>query len=187
MLLMRHLHLVRHAQTQPTPDLPPPEWPLTAEGHVQARYLAAQISGLSVKRVVTSREPKAIETGRVIAEHLHLPIMLREGLQEHGRLTAQHAPTVEAFHENMRHFFACPGERVFGDESAVAARMRFEHAINQVMSEETGDELIVSHGTVISLLIAHANQLDAFEFWRKVAMPDYLVLEWPSFRLLTQR
>jgi len=84
----------------------------------------------------------------------------------------------------MQRLFAFPTQRVFGDESADAARLRLTHALNDLMGEDDGDELVVSHGTVISLLVAHANNLDAREFWRSVAMPDYLVLAWPSFQMV---
>jgi 2,3-bisphosphoglycerate-dependent phosphoglycerate mutase len=192
---MRLLYLIRHAQTLPTEGMPATDWPLTAEGHLQAQALAqalaqtlsqplaAQFGELRVSRVITSTEPKAHQTGRAIAEHLGLPLLQRAGLQEHGRGSVTKVDA-EVHLANMALLFARPSEHVYGDESADVARLRFAHTLERIMAGSEHDELVVSHGTVISLLIAKANDLDAQLFWDRVSLPDSFVLEWPSLRLL---
>jgi broad specificity phosphatase PhoE len=46
------------------------------------------------------------------------------------------------------------------------------------------DIAIVAHGTVISLLVASKCHIDAFDLWRRLGLPSYVVLETPSWRLV---
>jgi len=180
---MRRLHLIRHAATQPTLGVAGPDWPLTLQGQAQAKTFAEQLPDLSISRVHTSTEGKAVATGQATAEHVALPLETRPGPEEHRRLSVS-ASTLADFQAGMQHLFAHPDLRVSGDESADATRIRFTTALDSLMREQAGDALVVSHETVISLLVAHDNGFDAPMFWRHLVVPDHLVLEWPSYRLL---
>jgi broad specificity phosphatase PhoE len=81
--------------------------------------------------------------------------------------------------------FARPHELVFGNETAQQAHTRFAGAVAQVVERHpVGNIVIVTHGTVISLFVAvHAN-LDPFALWKQLAMPSFVVLAVPSFKLL---
>lgn len=177
---MRLLHLIPHAQTRLTEGIPAAEWPLTPAGHLQARALAIRLGKVHVSRVVTSPETKAYETGQAIAERLGVPLVRRAGMQEHQRESVTRV-NAGADLASMASLFARPSEPVYGDESADTARLRFfSAALSTLMNESGRDELIVSHGTVIILLLAEANGLDAQRFWNEVSLPDYFILEWPS-------
>ena len=66
-----------------------------------------------------------------------------------------------------------------------AALVRFERAVNVAIDAATDPNVvIVSHGTVISLLVARRSGLDPMKIWSGLATPCYLVLELPSFSLL---
>jgi hypothetical protein len=45
-----------------------------------------------------------------------------------------------------------------------------------------GDELIVSHATVVSLLLERGGNGAALPIWRSLQMPDHVVLSWPSLQ-----
>lgn len=158
-------------------------WRLTDLGERQALELADSLTSLNLARVVTSDEPKTIRTGAVIARALRLPAQARSGLGEHARATAPYFDRPDDFHAAVKALFERPAERVFGEESANEAHARFHAAVSDLMAEATGDELVVTHGTVLSLLVARANGLDAFEFWRReLAMPMLVTLAWPSLK-----
>lgn len=181
---MRHLHLVKHAPVNVEIGIPSDQWRLAPEADGLARTLAARFRGLDLRRVVTSPEPKAAATGRILAEELVLPAEARAGLEEHHRLVSQQSGGADAFRENVRRLFAAPDRVVFGTESADAALARFRAAVNGVMAESDNDELIVTHGTVMTLLITAGGGGDPMETWSALALPDHVVLEWPSLRRL---
>ncbi|PYE51150.1 histidine phosphatase family protein [Deinococcus yavapaiensis] len=183
---MRRLHLVRHAQTRQDSTVASHAWRLTDLGEQQAVELAERVATLSLSRVVTSEEPKAVRTGAVIARTLHLKAETRPGLAEHARTTAPYFDRPEDFHAAIRALFATPAERVFGEESANEAHDRFRAALTAFMAEREQDELVVTHGTVLSLLVTRANDLDSFDFWqRELAMPMLVTLTWPSLKLVS--
>ena len=84
----------------------------------------------------------------------------------------------------MRDLFAHPDATVFGNESASAALARFAKAVDQIVSEETGDVVVVSHGTVMSLFVASRAHVDASELWATLGLPSYISLELPSHRIV---
>lgn len=184
---MRRLHLVRHAQTKPVPGQSSHAWRLTGLGERQAADLADLVRPLGLRRILTSEEPKTIATGAVLARALGLPAETRPGVQEQARATAPYFENPADFHAALRDFFARPAERVFGEEGADEAHARFRAALQAVMAESDADELVVTHGTVLSLFVARSGGLDAFAFWQgELTMPLLVTLEWPSGRLLAK-
>ena len=94
-------------------------------------------------------------------------------------------PTQERFEALVAELFAKPDECVFGTESADQAHARFADAVLTLVDTYPDENLgIVSHGTVMTLHIARANQLDPFAFWQKLEMPSFAVLSLPDHKLL---
>ena len=106
-----------------------------------------------------------------MAERLGVPTATAPGLHEHERSGVPHLPGRE-FISLMELLFRRPGERVLGAESADEAAGRFERALEDVMASFGGEGrrltkavraatgaapsnlAVVSHGTVIALLLA---------------------------------
>jgi broad specificity phosphatase PhoE len=82
---MPFLILIRHSVPDIDPKVPPSLWPLTPEGRDLSRALARRIRQLAPEFIVTSVEPKARETGKIIADELGIPCRVRQGLQENDR------------------------------------------------------------------------------------------------------
>ncbi len=181
---MPRLHLVRHAQSRPVPGTPPESWGLTPAGEAGAAALAEGLLGRRISEVVTSRELKARETGRLIAERLGVACRIAEGLHEQVRTGTPYFPIQAEFEAAVRSVFERPAERVFGQESADEAHARFSAAVGDVMRGQMGEVVIVAHGTVISLFAARANNLDPVALWASLAMPGRLTLGWPGLELL---
>lgn len=177
------LILVKHAMPVIVPNAPPPAWRLSDEGRLTSALLATKLASFQPVAVVTSVEPKTVETGEIIAAHLDVTSMTAPGLHEHERAREPFEDN-ERFHQRMRQFFAEPGAVVYGTESADAAHLRFEAAVRAVLAiHPSGALIIVAHGTVISLLVARANGIDPFPFWKELGLPSFVVVERDSFAL----
>jgi len=184
---MRHLFLVRHAAPTIIPGMPAAQWPLSDAGRAAAVTLARQISGSAISSIVSSREPKAIETANILAAWLRLPATMDGGLNEHDRTTSPYLDRDE-FETTISRFFDNQKELIFGAESAAQALKRFTSAVEGVVAQSTngnGDLLIVTHGTVLTLFVAAHNPIVPLAFWRQLAQPDLVTLRLPDFRLLT--
>ena len=181
----RHLILVKHAMPQVDVDTPAHLWRLRPEGVASARTLAARlVTRYTPSKVVASLEPKATETGTIIAERLGLPFATAEGLHEHDRRAAGFLGRAE-FAARMRDLFAQPDAVVFGSESASAALTRFATVVDRVVNEDaSGDIVIVGHGTVISLFVAKRAEVDPTNLWSTLGLPSYISLELPSHRII---
>jgi broad specificity phosphatase PhoE len=65
--------------------------------------------------------------------------------------------------------FSRPDEACFGPETAHQARRRFDVAVAEVLRDAPpGNVIVVAHGTVISLLVAHHTGCAAFPLWRRL-------------------
>jgi broad specificity phosphatase PhoE len=180
------LYLIRHSTTVQNPDVSSHTWVLSADGRERARQLARGLSEQPpLDGVYTSIEPKALGTGKILAEELGVACQTFDGLHEHERHTAPFFPTQAEFQAAIARLFACPDELVFGEETAAQASARFDAAIHQIgQRHPSGDIAIVTHGTVLSLFIARHNPaIDVFEFWRQLTMPDCYVVDRLGWRL----
>src|SRR5687767_7132509 len=108
---MPRLILVKHAKPLVTPGVSPERWELSEEGRRQCGPLAERLRPYGPAVVVASEEPKAAETGRVVAEGLGVSFLTAPGLHEHDRNDVPHTRTPE-FISAMALFFKQRGERV---------------------------------------------------------------------------
>lgn len=177
--------LVKHAMPQVDVETPAHQWRLRPEGVAGANAVADRLRSAHYRpsKIVASLEPKATETGSIIAKRLRLPFATVEGLHEHDRRDAGFLST-DVFAARMRDLFAHPDAIVFGNESASSALARFANAVDAVVSEESGDVVVVSHGTVMSLFVAARAHVDASELWARLGLPSYVSLELPSHRIV---
>jgi broad specificity phosphatase PhoE len=183
----RHLILVKHAMPQVDVETPAHEWRLHPEGVAAAGLLAERLVGAryTPERIVASLEPKATQTGSIMAERLRLPFATADGLHEHDRRAAGFLER-KVFEARMRDLFAHPDQVVFGSESASAALIRFTAAVDRAISEDAGDGdvVIVTHGTVMSLFVAKRSHVDATSLWTTLGLPSYIALELPNYRII---
>ncbi|MEK7807684.1 MAG: histidine phosphatase family protein [Chloroflexota bacterium] len=184
---MHKLILVKHSLPEIDETKPAKEWGLGFEGRVRCKPLADQLMGYHPDVVISSVEPKAYQTARVLVGLLDeptLPWETMEGLHEHDRSDVRFLDRDE-FEKRVAEFFAKPSQKVFGAESADEAHDRFAHAINGVI-EKHGNRtiIVVAHGTVISLFVSRLANLDPFSLWKSLDLPSYIVLSLPDFGLL---
>jgi broad specificity phosphatase PhoE len=179
------LILVKHSLPEITPERPRREWRLSDEGRIRAARLAERLRSYGIDRVVTSPEPKAEATARIVGEALG-PILVEtvEALHEHDD---RDTPFQEdkAFRATVRDFFAHASEPVFGPETAEDAHKRFAGGIDALLAlRDVATIAAVSHGRVISLFVARRNAMDPYALWERLGLPSFVVLELPAFTLV---
>lgn len=174
------LLLVRHSQPEMTAGAPR-DWRLSAEGRTRCQPLAEEIARrYSPVAVMSSDEPKAIETAEVIARPLGLDVEILRDLREHER---EAAPLLDdtAFQAAIAGFFAHPEELVYGRESATDALARFSRGIEMALAQHSlGDVVVVTHGTVMSLYLAATTGADPYALWQCLRLPDLRVIGRPD-------
>ncbi len=85
----------------------------------------------------------------------------------------------------MRRFFASPDALVFGEETASEAGARFRAALDALLAARPAQRLaVVSHGTVLTLLLAGPNGMAPYELWSSLALPEALVVRSSDWRIL---
>jgi broad specificity phosphatase PhoE len=151
---------VRHAAVELDLDSPASTWRLSEEGRIAAAELATRLA--PVRRVLTSPEPKAIDTAVPLAEASGVPLELDDRLREVGR--AVNVADYDEHRGAVRAYLS--GDPVEGWEDAAAARARFAAAL-----EKVDDAAVVTHGTVLALFLGYD-----FPRWEQIALPD--VIEW---------
>ena len=167
------LVLVKHSQVDVVPGRPARSWELSEEGRRRALLLAERLAEFGAARVVSSIEPKAVETAEIVAQRLGVPAVTAAGLHEHERETAPFLGA-EAFATAMAWLFDEPGKVVFGEESADAAADRFAAAVDVLVGDT--DKIVVAHGTVIALYVSRVAGIDPYSLWQSLGLPSYVVL-----------
>ncbi|MGD9101442.1 MAG: histidine phosphatase family protein [Anaerolineae bacterium] len=182
---MPKLILVRHSYPDIEPTRSANRWSLSETGRGRCKPLADKLAGYQLEIIVTSVEPKAVETGQIVADLLGKPCETAQGLHEHERRDVGFGSR-ERFESSVADFFAQPRELVFGEESADQAHQRFSQAITNVIERYPHQNVaVVSHGTVMTLFVARAAGLEPFPFWKRLGLPAFVVLSFPRFDLLT--
>lgn len=183
---MNPLLLVRHSVVEPVAGVPAAQWQLSANGRIRCHLFAEQLRPYARTRLISSMEPKAAETGRLLADALGIPWQTAIGLHEHERQTTPYIADAAAFQATVARFFAQPEQLVLGEETAVQASTRFATAVaTAIQAAPSENNLIVTHGTVMTLFVcAHNPHLTPFTFWQQLTMPYAVALSLPHFQLL---
>lgn len=182
---MNFLILVRHSRPKIDPRQPVSEWRLSDEGRTLCIPLAKKLAAFQPGIILSSIEWKARETAEILARHLHIVTKIEKGLHEHERGNEPYLASPEEFQNRIRRFFQNPHQLVYGSETASQALARYTNAIHRIVTEHPEQTiLLVSHGTVMSLLVAHYNPINGYEFWHDLKIPDWVVLALPNFSLI---
>jgi len=185
---MRKLILIKHARPLVDPAVSSEQWRLSDEGRERCRLLAEALRGYDFPTIVSSTEPKAVETAHLLADALGRPHRSAAGLEEHDRRHVPHMDSRE-FISLVALFFKQADRLVLGGESADAAYDRFAAAVDAVIAAEPAerDVAVVSHGTVVSLFAQRRAGQDPFTLWRKMGLPSFAVFELSTGKVLEVR
>lgn len=183
---MRRLVLVRHSLPEIVADQPRRTWHLSNEGKRRAEELAQAMVRFRPERVLSSPEARARETASLLAATARVaePAIV-DDLREHDDGDSPFTNEKE-FQALVSDFFERSAARVFGPESADEAYARVAAAIAAACDTAPDDGrslLVVTHGRVMSLFVSRTNAVPAFDFWKSLRMPSYVVLGVPGYRL----
>ncbi|MGB7159876.1 MAG: histidine phosphatase family protein [Tepidisphaeraceae bacterium] len=174
---MSKLILIKHASPQVEAGVSSHEWKLSPAGREKAAALAERLRSHAPGVIVSSAEPKAIETAQIIAGAMGIAHETAEGLAEHDRSNVPQMPTRE-FISSVALFFKKPTELVLGRETAAQALDRVTSAIDRILSEKAGRHVaIVTHGTVLALYLAPLTRGDPFDLWRRMGLPSFVMID----------
>ncbi|PKO14044.1 MAG: hypothetical protein CVU39_15800 [Chloroflexi bacterium HGW-Chloroflexi-10] len=179
---MSNLLLIKHALPIVQPAIPAQFWELSQAGLLSCHQFSQQLRAYNLQTIYSSDEPKAVQTANELGKHLNLSVSQAKDLHEHRRLTSDYFEHHADFESTIQAFFDQPDIRVFGAETAAQALSRFHAAVSSIVSANPQQDIaIVSHGTVITLLVAKYNSINAFKFWRGLNLPDLVHLTIPDF------
>ena len=179
--MTRTLILVKHALPMLEPGVPSRAWRLSDTGRAQCVPLADQIAVYRPVAIAASAEPKATETAQIVAHHLGLSVEILDALHENDR-TDLGWLGAEELEVRIARFFAEPGRRVMGNETADQAHARFAAAITDVCARHPdGNVVVVAHGTVITLFVARPAGVAPFPFWKRLGLPAFVALSLPNY------
>jgi 2,3-bisphosphoglycerate-dependent phosphoglycerate mutase len=164
------IYLVRHAESEPSADVPEPAWPLSARGLAQATALVPAMRGLDISAIYSSPFPRALQTVAPLAAALAVDVSVIDELRERalGRVPfgADIGSLVQRCWADAS--FALPG----GESNAACAR-RVVQAVAQLASRHAGQAIAVaSHGNALALYLATIDASFGFEQWRSMRNPD---------------
>ena len=180
---MPYLILVKHALPEIIPTLPANQWHLSEVGRTQCALLADQLATYAPAALVSSLEPKALETAHLVAQRMHTSVQIVDGLHEHERSNTPWLSS-EEFDRAVAAFFHRPAELVLGCETAQQASERFAKTIAEVTSRYAEQNVVVfTHGTVLSLYVARATGIEPFALWKRLGLPSFVVLTFPQFEV----
>lgn len=183
--MSRPLILVKHSKPEIREDLPAREWSLSEEGSILAGQLAERLSAYRPQVLVSSPEPKAVETAGMIARKHGLSLNLFHDLHEHDRCNVPYL-SKQDFEKSVRQLFDHPDRRVFGNETANEACERFSRVVHSVLNIYKDKRIVVvSHGTVISLFVSGITGLSGYSLWDELGLPGFIVLEMQTKSLRT--
>lgn len=168
---MTTLYLLRHAESCPTPDVPEPEWGLSANGTNQAEALVERLRPLGITRIYSSPFERAVATARPFAQATGIEIQIVEGLKE--RRLGGTSFLGDRFHDTMSDLWGDLNKSLDGGESGYACQERVVNAINQIATRNIGETiLIASHGQALTLFLNTIDNSIGRDFWANMKNPD---------------
>jgi broad specificity phosphatase PhoE len=82
-------------------------------------------------------------------------------------------------------FFSQPADLVFGEETAAQALDRISVTIQTIQDHHPGELLaLVTHGTVMTLFVAAHNKMNAFDYWKNLSLPAFVILDATTKKLV---
>jgi broad specificity phosphatase PhoE len=147
---------ITHPQVKIDPKVPVPQWGLSERGIQRATSASALPWAGALKRIVSSRETKAVETAQILARASGASIETFEVMHENDR-SATGFLTPPEFEKAADWFFANPHESFHGWERAIDAQTRIVGAVESVLADHDPIQPIafVGHGGVGTLLKCH--------------------------------
>lgn len=163
------IYLVRHAESQPSAEVPEPAWPLSARGLVQAEALVPVMRELGIVAIYASPYLRALRTLQPLGAALGLEVSVVDALRERtlgSYIDGDHRAVIERCWADAS--FAPPG-----GESNLACARRVTQAIGELAARHRGETIAVaSHGNALALYLGTIDPGFDFAQWKAMRNPD---------------
>ena len=181
--------LIRHAESQPNPNLPESEWPLSPAGQLQAEALIRPLEKQGAEVLYSSPFRRAIDTIKPFARAAGLPISIKRSLRERKLTSGFHPGWKELIRKAWDDLeFKSPG-----GESGLDCQARMRTRVDSLAARNPGRTIVVaSHGNAIALYLNSLDNSFGWEAWAAMKNPDVFCVEYrsagspvwdPAFRL----
>ena len=173
------IYLLRHAESAPSPDVPEPEWPLSADGRTQAEKLVPVLADLPISAIYSSPFPRAIDTVRPFADQAGLAVNLVEDLRER-RLSSGVAPLPQ-WRAMLKKAWAEFDWAPPGGESNIQCQHRMFATLRGLTAAHPGESILAaSHGNAIALFLNSIDSSFGFDEWAALRNPDLFLVSYRS-------
>jgi len=171
---------VRHSKTKVNPQIPIPQWGLSAEGIQLAQKLSAHNVIKALDVIYTSLQTKALETALVLAKPNAISIKTHDGLTEVTSFTQSYEEDVGKYKKNVKEYYGGTLDRINSGETKQEALDRFTRTLQTIVATERDKNSIgiVSHGNILTLFSALFKDIECYEFHTKIEQPDIAVFDW---------
>jgi broad specificity phosphatase PhoE len=152
---MATVYFVTHPEVVVDPQVPVPDWGLSATGWTRIEAFCQRPELADVTDVFTSDERKAMDCAQALQRARDLPFTKLGDLRENDRsATGYVAPP--RFWEIVDQFFGEPDSSILGWETARDAQARIKAGVAACVASRrgTGDLVIFAHGGVGTLLLS---------------------------------
>jgi 2,3-bisphosphoglycerate-dependent phosphoglycerate mutase len=163
---MTVLYLVRHAQSDWTPD---ESRPLSPIGMKDAQSVARSLARFPITQIVSSPYLRARQTIEPYAERAGLKI-----LEDH-RLRERHLGDIghTSFKDAIKRTWLDPDFAYPEGESIHQAQSRALEALAEYVHTETTKHVVIStHGNLLTIILNHFDSRIGFHFWENLTLPD---------------
>jgi broad specificity phosphatase PhoE len=157
---------VRHAMPVVDGTVPSSQWPLSEEGRLAARELAARLQLSADDQVVSSAETKARQTAEILSQQVNRDPRL-------GEVKRPWTP------DNYRQLAETwlRGVEVEAWESKPSAVDCMAAAVTEAIQEGPGSTCLVTHGLIMSAYLETVADIDPVRFWSQLQFPDARTLD----------
>ncbi|MFP3881890.1 MAG: histidine phosphatase family protein [Actinomycetota bacterium] len=157
---------VRHAMPVVDETVPSSQWPLSEEGRLAARGLAALLHLSADDWVLSSAEVKARETAEVLSQHVDVD----------PRLGEVKRPWISDNYRRLAETWL-QGGPVEGWEAKPSAVDRMASAVTEATQKGDHSVCLVTHGLIMSAYLETVADIEPVTFWSQLQFPDARTLD----------
>ncbi|MGG1554732.1 histidine phosphatase family protein [Paenibacillus ferrarius] len=158
------LYIVRHCKAMGQS----PEAELTAKGLAQAEILADFLVVRGIERIISSPFVRTIQSIQPLAQRLNLEINIDDRLAERV-LSSENLPD---WMDHLLISFNDLDRCLPGGESSREAMNRILSVIDEVLTTDFKNIVVVTHGNLMSLLLKYYDHQFGYEQWQSMSNPD---------------
>lgn len=166
---------LRHFETSVDPEKPASEWTLSEAGKKALEEFIEEDFLSSVGYIHSSPESKGHKAAELAAATAGIQWQMDENLREVERDKEGFIEENEVYIEMAKQYFRSPVVP-FNWENRSDVEDRIRHFVGS-MNANGVPTLVVSHGMILSTMLAPIFQIDPFEFWRDLDFGEVVGVE----------